>query len=105
MSTLDLVERECPTDVVDRLLWRNAQRILDRHAARFDGSCQWCGRWSPCSPRRLAERADALSRQADGGGWAARNEITRLLPVLAADGGRRLTPGRGVYGRNQRGFS
>jgi hypothetical protein len=109
LSRLDLVEKECPMDVVDRLLWRNAQRILDRHAARLDGSCQWCGRGSPCSPRRLAERADAVSRQPIAEGWAVRNEITRLLPVLAAQGWaqgeRRQDASKGDHPRNRRGFS
>jgi hypothetical protein len=82
LNGLDLVEPECPNDVVDRLLWRNAQRILQRHVVRLDGTCHWCGRRTPCSPRRVAERADAVARQPWHEAWAARNDITRLLPVL-----------------------
>src|SRR5262245_19716938 len=33
-----LVDAECPEDVVDRLLWRNAQGMLARHSAEQDGS-------------------------------------------------------------------
>ncbi len=104
MSKLDLVEADCPADVMDRLLWRNAQRILERHVVRLDGTCQWCGRRSPCSPRRLAERAEALARQPWHETWAARNEITRLLPVLAADFA--VWPGSrlGDHRRNERAF-
>jgi hypothetical protein len=47
---------------VDRLLWRNAQAILRRHVVGVDGTCQWCGRGGPCSPRRLAERVQVLAR-------------------------------------------
>lgn len=103
MRKLDLVETECPTDVVDRLLWRNAQRILDRHVVRLDGTCHWCGRRSPCSARQLAERADAVARQPWHQAWAARNEITRLLPVLALDFDPR-SAGRPVRGRNERAY-
>ena len=47
-----------PTDIVDRLLWRDAQAMLRRHAKPDSThNCVWCGwRW-PCAPRRLAERA------------------------------------------------
>jgi hypothetical protein len=51
-----------PGEVVDRLLWRNAQHMLGRHAEPgYDGRCAWCGwRW-PCPARRLAERAEEVS--------------------------------------------
>ena len=104
MSKLDLVETDCPSDVVDRLLWRNAQRILHRHVVRLDGTCHWCGRMAPCGPRELADRADAVSRLPWHEAWEARNEITRMLPVVAADlAGRRRATGGTV--RNQRSFS
>jgi len=99
LDVLGLVGPECPADVVDRLLWRNAQHILRRHVVRLDGTCQWCGRRSPCSPRRLAERADAVARLPGHEVWASRNDITRLLPALASD----LT-GAGRPGRNQGNF-
>ena len=58
------VEQGMPADVVDRMLWRNAQHILDRHTASdARGRCTWCGDEWPCLPRQLAERADAASRQ------------------------------------------
>ena len=101
MSKGDLVETDCPTDVVDRLLWRNAQRILHRHVVRLDGTCHWCGRRAPCAPRELAERADAVSRLPWHEAWAARNEITRMLPVISAEWSGPSGPARG---RNQRAF-
>jgi len=85
LDVLDRVEPDCPVDVVDRLLWRNAQRILQRHVVRLDGTCHWCGWQSPCSPRVLAERADAVARMPGHQAWASRNDITRLLPVLNSD--------------------
>ena len=104
MSRPDLVEAECPADVTDRLLWRNAQRILNRHVVRLDGTCQWCGREAPCAPRELAERADAVSRLPWHEGWAARNEITRLLPQVCLEEPAYRRGGNGASGRNQRSF-
>lgn len=52
-----------PVDVVDPLLWRDAQQMLGRHAGPGpDDRCEWCGWEWPCPPRRLAERAAAASR-------------------------------------------
>ena len=67
-----IVDESVPADIVDRLLWRDAQQMLGRHAGPDpDGNCVWCGwRW-PCAPRRLAERADAASRTAVAGGLDA----------------------------------
>jgi hypothetical protein len=104
LSRLDLVETECPADVTDRLLWRNAQRILSRHVVRLDGTCQWCGRDAPCAPRELAERADAVSRLPWHEGWAARNEITRLLPQVCLEEPVRRRGGPAGVARNQRSF-
>jgi hypothetical protein len=101
LDKIDIIEGECPADVVDRLLWRNAQAILKRHGVRLDGTCRWCGRRAPCSARSLAERADAVSRLPWREAWGARNDITRLLPVLAAD----LPDGRAVRSRNQRRYA
>lgn len=52
------------SDVVDPLMWRDAQHLLSRHAEPGpDGKCTWCGwRW-PCPPRRLAERAEVVARR------------------------------------------
>jgi hypothetical protein len=103
LSKLDLVETDCPADVVDRLLWRNAQRILHRHVVRLDGNCHWCGRLAPCAARELAVRADAVSRMPRHEAWEARNEITRMLPVLTAELTQRSRGGTGAA-RNQRPF-
>jgi hypothetical protein len=101
LSKADLVEIDCPADVVDRLLWRNAQRILERHVIRLDGMCQWCGRRGPCSPRRLAVRAEAASRRSWHEAWTARNEISRLLPASDTDDN---TWPIAPHPRNERGF-
>jgi hypothetical protein len=46
------------SEIIDPLLWRDAQLMLGRHAEPgYDDRCVWCGfRW-PCPARRLAERA------------------------------------------------
>jgi hypothetical protein len=94
MSALELVGSDrggpvddavCPDEVVDRLLWRNAQRILHRHAIRLDGTCHWCGEPAPCPARELALRADEIARMPARDAIAVRNEITGMLPVLAAE--------------------
>lgn len=85
MSILDVVDADCPPEVVDRLLWRNAQRILHRHVPRLDGTCHWCGRVSPCPPSLFAVRADEVSRMPRRDAWELRNEITRMLPVILAE--------------------
>jgi len=81
----DLPEGDTPADVVDRLLWRNSQRILSRHAERLDGSCHWCGQPAPCDARTLALRAAEVARLPWREAWRARNEITGLLPVVTAE--------------------
>jgi hypothetical protein len=93
----DLPEGDCPSDVVDRLLWRNAQRILSRHAIRLDGTCRWCAQTAPCDARRLAIRALEVARLPWQEAWHARNEITSLLPVVAAQP-RRTPPGHDAHG-------
>jgi hypothetical protein len=93
----DLPEADCPSDVVDRLLWRNAQRIMSRHAIRLDGTCRWCAQAAPCDARRLAVRALEVARLPWREAWAARNEITSLLPVVTAQLRRTGTaPSRGT---------
>ena len=76
-----------PADIVDRLLWRDAQQMLGRHAEPdHDGNCVWCGwRW-PCAPRRLAERADTASRRPWREAWTLRHDLNsiRAMPGLRA---------------------
>ncbi|MEV6343524.1 hypothetical protein [Actinoplanes sp. NPDC051851] len=77
-----------PADIVDRLLWRDAQQMLGRHTAGgADDKCVWCGwRW-PCSARRLAERADAVSRRPWREAWTLRHDLNSM-PVSMTDRGR-----------------
>ena len=82
-----IADQSVPADIVDRLLWQDAQQMLERHAepAR-DGDCVWCGwRW-PCAPRRLAERADAASRRPWREAWTLRHDLNsiRAMPGLRA---------------------
>jgi hypothetical protein len=68
-----------PADVVDRLLWQDAQRMLRRHTgSEPDGTCVWCGwRW-PCASRRLAERAEAASRRPWRVAWTLRHDLNSI---------------------------
>jgi hypothetical protein len=81
-----------PADVVDRLLWDDAQQMLGRHTRPDpDGTCVWCGwRW-PCAPRRLAERAAAASRRPWREAWTLRHDLNsiRAMPGLDEHRGRR----------------
>jgi hypothetical protein len=80
-----------PGDVVDRLLWRDAQDILSRHRnADATGHCLWCGRIWPCTPRRCAERADRASRRPWNEAWTARHDLYSLRSMP----GWRVEPGR-----------
>jgi hypothetical protein len=65
-----IVDHAEPPDIMDRLLWRDAQVMLGRHAGpdQDGGGCVWCGWPWPCPPRQLAERAEAVSREAWHGG-------------------------------------
>jgi len=85
VTALDLIEADCPADVVDRLLWRTAQRILNRHVVRLDGTCVWCERPAPCDANKLAVRAAEVARLPWHEAWRLRNEITGMLPVVAAE--------------------
>ena len=68
-----------PVDVVDRLLWRDAQIMLERHAEPDpDGRCVWCGRTWPCSPRRLAEHAELAAFKPWNEAWTARHDLHGL---------------------------
>ena len=80
--SVDLV---APDDVVDRLLWRDAQEMLGRHAgADRYGDCVWCGRAWPCPPRRLAERAEEAAYRPPNEAWAARPDLSTRVPRHAA---------------------
>jgi hypothetical protein len=82
-----------PTDIVDRLLWRDAQYMLGRHAeANPAGRCVWCDWPWPCPPRRLAERAEVASREPWRESWTARPEVNtnvRALPAWRTEVGAR----------------
>ena len=104
------VDRSEPADIVDRLLWRDAQRLFRRHAEPDSaGSCVWCGSRWPCVPRRLAERAEAAARRPWRESWTLRHDLNsmRAMPGLRAglegNGGyrqQRPVPQRRI-GRNQ----
>ena len=73
------IDHSEPTDVVDRLLWRDAQQILSRHTEPdVDGQCLWCGSDWPCPPRRLAENAEAASYRPWNEAWTARHDLYSL---------------------------
>ena len=76
MVDTDLTE---PADIVDRLLWQEAQLMLGRHAEPdLDANCVWCGwRW-PCAPRRLAQRAEAASRRPWREAWTLRHDLNSV---------------------------
>lgn len=77
-----IVDQDMPAGIVDRLLWQDAQQMLGRHAeAGHDGNCVWCGwRW-PCSPRRLAERAETASRRPWREAWTLRHDLNSLRDI------------------------
>jgi len=56
-----------PREVVDRLLWRDAQLMLSRHSGvdRW-GNCSWCRMPAPCPARRLAQRAQEMAYEPEG---------------------------------------
>ena len=81
-----------PADVVDRLLWQDAQQMLGRHTQPDpDGTCVWCGWHWPCAPRRLAERAATASRRPWQEAWTVRHDLNsiRAMPGLDDLRGRR----------------
>ena len=76
------VDRSEPTDVVDRLLWRDAQWMLGRHSESDGaGRCLWCGRTWPCAPKRLAERAAVAARRPWNEAWTARHDLYNLRGI------------------------
>jgi hypothetical protein len=77
-----------PVEIMDRLLWRDAQQMLDRHAqSGADGRCEWCGWHWPCPPRRLAERAEVAASRPWRESWTARHDLhdLRTLPSWRAE--------------------
>jgi len=80
-----VADRTAPADIVDRLLWQDAQQMLGRHAgAAQDGNCVWCGwRW-PCAPRRLAERAEVASRRPWREAWTLRHDLNSVRAMPGA---------------------
>ncbi|WP_433301019.1 hypothetical protein ACQP2F_04890 [Actinoplanes sp. CA-030573] len=96
-----MVIADPPADIVDRMLWRDAQQMLGRHAeGDHDGNCVWCGwRW-PCAPRRLAERAEEASRRPWREAWTARHDLNSIRAMPGLNGDR-----HGVRGsRTNRGY-
>ena len=56
-----------PGDVVDRMLWRDAQLMLGRHqASSGSAECVWCRQSFPCEAYQLAERALAAAYEPVG---------------------------------------
>ncbi len=91
-----IADQAVPADVVDRLLWHEAQQMLGQHAAPDEeGNCVWCEwRW-PCAPRRLALRADTAARRPWREAYTLRHDLNsiRAMPNLRAgrpDNGDRL---------------
>ena len=76
-----------PAGIVDRLLWQDAQHLLERHVQTPDEQmCVCCGwRW-PCAPRRLAERAEVAASRPWREAWTLRHDLNsiRAMPGLRA---------------------
>jgi hypothetical protein len=101
------VDHTAPPDVVDRLLWRDAQEILGRHARPgADGDCDWCGGAWPCQPRRLAEHAQAAARRPWRESLTARHDLHSLRGLPSMRGQIAETAGgsdhRGMTGARRR---
>lgn len=93
-----------PVDVVDHLLWRDAQEILARHTRPdHGGRCPQCGQNWPCTARRCAERADAASRRPWNEAWTARHDL-RTLPGGYGGGYGGGPGGRHRAGSNRRSY-
>ena len=98
-----IFDQEVPADVVDRLLWHDAQQMLGQHAAPDEeGNCVWCGRRWPCAPRRLALRAETAARRPWREAYTLRHDLNsiRAMPMKSgradnADRGRRTDLPRG----------
>jgi len=76
------------TEIIDPLLWRDAQHIISRHNRPDDNDrCVWCGLSWPCPPRRLADCAAAASSRPWRESWTARHDLNdlRALPRWRMD--------------------
>jgi hypothetical protein len=95
-----IADQEVPADIVDKLLWHDAQQMLGQHVAPDEeGSCVWCGwRW-PCAPRRLALRAETAARRPWREAYTLRHDLNsiRAMPMKSgnADRGHRTELPRG----------
>jgi hypothetical protein len=107
------VDRSEPADIVDGLLWRDAQRLFRQHAEPDSvDCCVWCGSRWPCASRRLAEQAEAAARRPWREAWTLRHDLNsiRAMSGLRAGlegngGGRQQSPvPRRRVGVNQRYF-
>jgi hypothetical protein len=99
-----IVDQTEPADIVDRLLWRDAQQMLSRHAEPDpDDVCVWCGWQWPCAPRRVAEQADVASRRPWREAWTLRHDLNSIRAMPGVDDNHR-PPARPAGGRrpNQR---
>jgi hypothetical protein len=103
-ETLVSVDRAEGGDVVDRLLWRDAQVMLGQHAEPdAGGHCVGCGQSWPCVPRRIAERAELAASKPWNEAWTVRHDMhsLRTTPGWRADlrGGhlRRGNRNRGLF--------
>ena len=98
-----IVDQTEPADIVDRLLWRDAQQMLERHTEPDpDGVCVWCGCQWPCAPRRVAERADAASRRPWREAWTLRHDLNSIRDLPGAENDRRTPARRTRRGPNPR---
>jgi hypothetical protein len=101
------VDHAKPADVVDHLLWQEAQTLLGRHAAPdLHGYCVWCGWQWPCAPRRVAVQADVASRSPWREALSFRHDMNsvRALPGMRVDVDqhRPASRGAGPSGGNRR---
>jgi len=94
-------QRSEPADVIDPMLWRDAQELLSRHTEPdHTGLCVECGRSWPCVPRRCAERAAAASRRPWNESWTARHDL-RTVPLPRPGGAGRHRAGSHRTGGNR----
>jgi hypothetical protein len=85
-----IVDQTAPADIVDRLLWRDAQQLLGRHEQPDpDGNCVGCARHWPCTPRRLAERAEVAARRPWRDAWTLRHDLNSIRVLPGARAGNR----------------
>jgi hypothetical protein len=73
---------DCPADVIDPMLWNDAQLILRRHfAPAGSDSCSWCSGYWPCAPAQLAMRAETAARRSGRDSLLLRNSnASRFTP-------------------------